>query len=213
MTRSRSSIRRGQRSTCSPMMGLVAAFNPIDDADLLKSESFPKVFLEREGLPEPARLYRALTKVALVIRTLRFSPGLLRWLLAVAPEASVEILDLTQLPAAGAADSLVYAAYTGWGWLRRAIDLRDRVLGAPDDLVDLLGLIFAETFVKATTLARRSRLRPAGTPPCSRPSRRPWICPRRTSRRWTAPWRSRVRSRCRNVSASIRPRSTRGRRR
>ncbi|MBK8264629.1 MAG: hypothetical protein IPK80_25205 [Nannocystis sp.] len=133
--------------------GLVAAFNPIDDAELLKSESFPKVFLEREGLPEPARLYRALTKVALVIRTLRFSPGLLRWLLAVAPEASVEILDLTQLPAAGAADSLVYAAYTGWGWLRRAIDLRDRVLGAPEDLVDLLGLIFAETFVKATTLS------------------------------------------------------------
>jgi hypothetical protein len=131
----------------------VDAFDPAGDAADLKNEDFPDAFLARPAIEEPADLYRTLRKIALVLRTFRFEAGLLRWLLANASEAPVDILDLTDLPASDATDSVIYTAYSGWDWLRRAILLRDEVLGAPEDLVGLLGLIFAGSFDKPETLA------------------------------------------------------------
>ncbi|HFE45580.1 MAG TPA: hypothetical protein ENJ18_08800, partial [Nannocystis exedens] len=130
----------------------IAAYDAETDAAQLKEESFPKIFLDRADISSAAELYRQFHKIAVVIRTFRLSTGELRWLLANAGDAPVEILDLTQLPPSGAADSTVYAAYAGWEWVRNAMALRDSALGGPGDLVDLLNLIFADPFSKADVL-------------------------------------------------------------
>lgn len=130
----------------------VAAFDPVTDAAELKSEDFPASFLATPELSDPAAAYRALRKIALVITTSRFPTGLLRWLLANADSAPVDILDLTDLPPANPTDAQVYTAFAGWDWLRRALRLGGEVLGEPADLVLLLTSIFTN-FNKADTLA------------------------------------------------------------
>jgi len=131
----------------------IAAYDAEADAAQLKEESFPKIFLDRADILSAAELYRQFHKIAVVIRTFRLSTGELRWLLANAGGAPVEILDLTDLPPSGAADSAVYAAYAGWDWVRSAMALRDTALGGPGDLVDILNLIFANPFSKADMLS------------------------------------------------------------
>lgn len=129
-----------------------SSFDSKLDAVLQKGEGFPAIFLKRTNVTPRAILYRGLRKVALVATTFRFSPGLLRWMLAHANDADVTILDLANLPSESPTDPQIYEAYTGWDWLRRMIKLRDDFLRDQTALLSILDLVFAETFNEDNTL-------------------------------------------------------------
>jgi hypothetical protein len=129
-----------------------SSFDSEIDAAELTQETFPAQFLSRPAVATRAALYRGLRKVALVAANFRFSTGLLRWLLAHAGDVDVSILDLAHLPTESATDADVYAAYSGWDWLRRLIALRDALIAEPATLPPLLDLFFAQSFNKTAAL-------------------------------------------------------------
>lgn len=132
------------------------SFDSTADAAKVKDPGFPKEFLARTGVVARAALYRGLRKVGRVATTFRFSPGLLGWLLAHREEPDVELLDLTALPDGGN-NAAIYAAYEGWDWLRRAIQVRDGLLRGPGEFTALLDLFFRSAgFVKSDALAALS---------------------------------------------------------
>lgn len=122
-----------------------ASYSVDVDAPLIKNVDFPAQFLARTGLQAPAALYRNLRRVALVASTFRLGPGLLSWLLEQPADPQVILPNFTALPADGTNNSLVYAAFAGWDWLRRAIDIRDNVLADPERLTILLDQFFADS--------------------------------------------------------------------
>ena len=129
-----------------------ASFDSAADAANLKEESFPAKFLHRTDVKARAELYHGLRKVALVTSTFRFSPGLLRWMLAHAGNPLTPVLDFAALPSGPTSNQSVYDAYAGWDWLRRAIRVRDEVLIDPSALPVLLDQLFASPYVETAAL-------------------------------------------------------------
>ena len=127
------------------------------DAANVKEPGFPSDFLARTDVGPRAELYRELRKVAFVAATFRLAPGLLRWLLAHRDDSDVQLLDLTQLPS-GEVAADIYAAFSGWDWLRRAVRIRDEVLRDPSTLTLLLDLFFRSSgFDKSLALAELAK--------------------------------------------------------
>ncbi|MCY1012054.1 neuraminidase-like domain-containing protein [Nannocystis pusilla] len=120
-----------------------ASYSVDADAPLIKNVDFPALFLDRTGVKVPAALYRNLRRVALVAATFRLGPGLLRWLLEQPTDPQVTLPNFVALPQDGTNNTLVYATFAGWDWLRRAIDIRDNVLTDPEQLTVLLDQFFA----------------------------------------------------------------------
>ncbi len=113
------------------------SFDAEADAELLKTEAFPKVFLARENVKDRVELFRSLLKAALL--TARFDLGgdLLVWLLTTESIATDFVLDLT------APEKPIYI--DRWLWMVRLVWLRDVVIEKPELLVGILELTFATT--------------------------------------------------------------------
>lgn len=115
-----------------------SSFDAEVDAEGLKTEAFPKTFLNRAAVIERASLTRSLLKAALVSSRFELQGDLLIWLLSVTQiddhKAHGFILDLTALDQPNFVDR--------WLWMVQLSWLRDVVFIDREPLVEILTSIF-----------------------------------------------------------------------